>query len=281
MPSPPVHPAVRLRTLELQARKRFGQNFLVRPDAIELIVRAAGLGPGGRALEIGPGLGSLTRALLDTGCPVRAVELDRDLAAVLREDLPALDLVEGDALRLPLDEMAPGGGWTAVANLPYNVGTLILLRLLGEPARFGRLVLMFQREVGDRLEAKVGEEAFGALSVQVQARARVSHVLDLPPEAFHPRPKIWSVVLRFDPFPEPDFGRGSRGALSGADFDRAVRAGFSQRRKTLQNALSSLYPKAVVQGALASAGIDPSRRAETLQLEEWRRLAPALTWPGP
>lgn len=266
-----MHPATRLRELEMRARRRFGQNFLVDGDAVDRIVRAAKVAPGDRVLEIGPGLGVLSRALLGAGAALTAVELDRDLAAALREDLPEVRLVQGDALRVAWDEAAPGEGWKVVANLPYNVASPLLMRLLGEPRRFFSMVLMFQREVGDRLEATPDDDAYGALSVQVQARARVSRVLELPPGAFHPAPKVWSVVLRFEPYPEPDFG----GVPAGA-FDRAVRAGFSLRRKTLANALSTAWPREVAVAALTAADVDPRRRAETVDLAGWRRLAAAL-----
>lgn len=272
-----THPSARLRELEMRARRRFGQNFLVDADAVDRIVRAATIRPGDRVLEIGPGLGVLSRALLAAGAELTAIELDRDLAAGLREELPQLTLVQGDALRVPLAEAAPGEGWRVVANLPYNVATPLLMRLLGEPARFPTMVLMFQREVGDRIEAGVDDDAFGALSVQVQARARVTRVLELPPGAFHPAPKVWSVVLRFDVHPTPDFGRlPDATPLPAVAFDRAVRAGFGLRRKTLSNALGVIYGRPAALAALEAAGIDPRRRGETIDLAGWRTLAAAL-----
>lgn len=266
-----MHPATRLKELEQRARRRFGQNFLVHPETSERIVELAGVKPGDRVLEIGPGLGVLTQALIAAGAQVTCIELDRDLAAGVRELFPFVKLVEGDALRVPLDEACPGEGWKVVANLPYNVGTPILMRLLGEPLRFPEMALMFQREVGDRLLAAADEDAVGALSVQVQARAEVRRLLTLPPGAFHPAPKIWSVVLGFRQIPEPDFGGVSAGV-----FDRVVRAGYAQRRKTLLNSLSTAFPKDVALAALTETGVDPRRRAETLTLPEWRTLAAAL-----
>lgn len=288
-----THPSARLRELEMRARRRFGQNFLADSDAVDRIVRAAAVTPGAPVMEIGPGLGVLTRALLAAGARLVAVELDRDLAAALREALPALHLVEGDALRVDWSLAAPligeptvdgvdsAASWTVVGNLPYNVATPLLMRLLAEPRRFSRMVLMFQREVADRLEAPADGEAYGALSVQVQARARVERVLELPPGSFHPAPKIWSAVLRFSPYTAPDFGHTADGTpVTARRFDRVVRAGFSQRRKTLQNALGSLGPRELVQAALGEAGIDPSARAETIDLPGWRRLAAAFVHAG-
>ncbi|MFZ5476422.1 MAG: 16S rRNA (adenine(1518)-N(6)/adenine(1519)-N(6))-dimethyltransferase RsmA [Myxococcota bacterium] len=255
-----MHPAARLRELEQRARRRFGQNFLVNPGVCERIVAAATLRPGEHVLEIGPGLGVLTSALLDVGARVTCVELDRDLAAALRESHPSVTLIEGDALKVDL----PAAD-AVVANLPYNVATPLLMKLLA--ARYPRMVLMFQREVADRLEAGVDDDAYGALSVQVAARARVERVLTLPPGAFHPPPKVHSAVLRFDPFPSPDLPEG---------FDRTVRLGFSLRRKKLINALASDLDKERALAALAAAGIDPGVRAETVDLAGWRRLAEAL-----
>lgn len=263
-----IHPATRLRELEQRARRRFGQNFLTSVDAVERIVGAADLRPGERVLEIGPGLGVLTERLRESGAALTCVEIDRDLAAALRQLWPDLALVEADAMRTDLTEVCPGEGWKVVANLPYNVGTPLLVKLLALPGTFSAMVLMFQREVGERIQAEAGDSARGALSVQVQARARVRTVLVLPPGAFHPPPKIHSVVLRFDLLPTPDFG-----GIDGAAFDRLVRLGFQQRRKMLSNTLGAGLGKPRALALLHAAGIDPSRRAETLDLAEWRRLA--------
>lgn len=256
------HPAERLRELEQRARKRFGQNFLVSHDLAANIVSAAGVRKGERVLEIGPGLGVLTNALLAAGADVVAIELDRDLAAVLREDLPMIELIEGDALRVDIPAAA-----RVVANLPYNVGTMLMLRLLpmGMP-----MALMFQREVAERLVAHPGTKAWGALSVQVQARARTEFLVELGPGAFHPPPKIRSVVVGFRPIAF-DFG-----GVDGDTFDMVVRQGFASRRKTIENSLGQRWSKSVARAALEQASIDPSTRAETLGLAAWRRLAPIL-----
>jgi 16S rRNA (adenine1518-N6/adenine1519-N6)-dimethyltransferase len=265
------HPASQLKALEMRARRRFGQNFLVNPDVVDRIVIAAAIKPGERVIEIGPGLGVLTRALLAAEADLVAVELDRDLADNLRTEIPGLKLVEADALKVEWVDVAPGEGWKVVANLPYNVATPLLMNLLRESPRFSTMVLMFQREVGNRLLADASDDAFGALSVQVQARANVRRVMELPPGAFHPAPKVHSVVLRFDVIAEPDFG-----GVTAAHFDRVVRLGFQHRRKMLINSLSTGLDKERALAALAEAGIPPSARAETIGLAGWRRLARAV-----
>ncbi len=265
------HPSAILRDLEQRARKRFGQHFMWREDIVQRIVVGARVEPGDKVLEVGPGLGILTRALIAAGADVTAIELDRDLATHLRETLPDLRLIEGDATKVDLREACPGGGWKMVANLPYNVGTGLVLDWLHRPDVFTSLTVMLQKEVVDRLVATPGTKAYGALSVQVAARARARFVVLVPPGAFHPPPKVDSAVIRLELYPTPQVGEGDP-----EKFDGVVRAAFAQRRKTLTNSLSALYPRAVVLDALATAGIDPSLRAERLDVESFRRLAAAL-----
>ncbi len=257
-----LHPAMRLRELETRARRRFGQNFLVSDDLADTIVLRAGVRPGDRVLEIGPGLGVLTAALSRAGATIVAIELDRDLAAALPEIVPTVELIQGDALRVPLPAVN-----RVVANLPYNVATPLCLRLLGLRVP---MALMFQREVADRIEADSGSRIYGSLSVQIQARARVERLVSLPPGAFHPAPKVHSAVVGFRPIEAPDFG----GATPEA-FDRLVRLGFSARRKTLTNAFGSQLGREAAISLCSAAGVDPGARAEQVNLAGWRRLAAA------
>lgn len=264
------HPAAVLRRLQQRARKRFGQHFLADRAVVRRIVALADVGAGASVVEIGPGLGVLTRALLATGAAVTAVELDRDLAQLLREDLPALRLVEADALRVDWSEVAPGEGHVLCANLPYNVGTTLVTGLVQAWPRFHRLVVMLQDEVALRMVASPGSGAYGSLSVHVQAHAVAEGSFLVPPGAFHPPPKVQSRVVALRLRPEAVLGGASPGL-----FEAAVRAGFSQRRKTLENALTGRFGRERAR-AVVAATVGERRRAETLSLEEWGRLARAL-----
>ena len=263
-----VHPSVLLKRLEQRARRRFGQNFLVQAGVQERIGALTGAGPGDRVLEVGPGLGGLTRALMKRGAAVTAVEVDRDLAAFLLEELPELTLHNQDATKVDWAEICPGDGWLACANLPYNVATPIVTRLVADAPRFRRLVLMFQREVAERLVAGPGTKKRGSLSVWCQVHADARIALRLPPGAFHPPPKVDSAVVVLDPHP-PELG------VPVDHFRTVVRAGFSQRRKTLENALSTQFPKATVREVVARL-VGAGRRAETLTNDEWKALAREL-----
>lgn len=266
------HPREVLRGLEQRARRRFGQNFLVEADLAARIVRGAGVQPGDRVIEIGPGLGMLTEELLAAGAAVTAVELDRDLASYLRRRMLPITLVEGDATKVDWAEVAPAPPrWMVVANLPFNVGTVLLMDLVQRRDRFHRVTVMLQKEVVDRVDATPGTKAYGALSVRVAARGTTRQVVRVPAGAFHPPPKVDAAVVRVDLAEDPDFGPAGEAA-----FDRCVKAAFSQRRKTLANSLAALYGKARAEQALTAAGIDPRTRAERVDVDGFRALAAAL-----
>ncbi len=265
-------PRTILRRLEQRARRRFGQHFLTGTRHVDRMVRGARVGQGDRVVEIGPGLGILTSALERAGAVVTAVELDRDLAEFMRTTHPGVRLVEGDALTVDWAEVAPGSGWRVVANLPYNIGTTVLMRLLRQPERFVGVTVMLQNEVVQRLLAVPGTRAYNALSIEAQVRGRPCFLMKLGPGAFHPPPKVDSAVVRFDLFPEPDTGGVPPGA-----FDRVVRAAFAQRRKTIQNSLRTAFPRAAVERALGAARIDPRSRGEVVDIDGYRRLARELT----
>ena len=270
-PPNPDDPRAILRVLEQSARKRFGQHFLSDRRTVQQIVRGAGVVAGDRVVEIGPGLGILTKEILAVGADLTAVELDRDLAAYLRTILPDLRLIEGDATGVDWAEVCPGGGWTVVANLPYNVGTHVVMQLLRLPSVFKSVTVMLQKEVVDRLVAEPDSHTYGALSIEAQVRASGRVVLDVPPGRFHPPPKVDSRVVRFDLYPE-----ARTGGVDPDAFDRVVRSGFSHRRKTLPNSMGADWPRADVEAALADLGIPANVRAEALDVEQFRGLAARL-----
>ena len=263
-----------LRAAGLRAHHGRSQNFLADPDVLEAILDVASPAPGTRVLEIGPGLGILTRGLLDAGAVVTAIELDAGLAAYLRGDLgPALEsgalrLIEGDALDQDLAHVvAPP--YDVVANLPYHVTSPILHRLLDSEPRPRGLVLMVQAEVADRIAAPPGRMSY--LSVFVQYHAAVRVALRVPPEAFEPAPKVASAVVVLEPHPSTPLPPERE-----ADLWRLVQAGFRERRKMLRNVLARQLPHLGTGGrldqALETAGIAGDRRPQTLSVGDWLRL---------
>ena len=256
---------------DLAARKSLGQNFLLDLNITRRIARAAGPLESATVLEIGPGPGGLTRALLLEGAArVVAVERDRRCIAALEELASVADgrltIVEGDALEIDLDALRERfGRLRVVANLPYNVATPLLLGWLRKIEHFDRLVLMFQKEVADRLAAGPGSRTFGRLSVAAQWRCDVRPLFNLPPRAFVPPPKVDSTVVEFVPLPAP------RGAADPETLEKVVGAAFGQRRKMLRAALRGLL--ADPETALRACDIDPEARAETLSIEDFCALA--------
>ncbi len=256
----------------LRPSRALGQNFVADPNTVRRIVRLSAVGEGSPVVEIGAGLGSLTLALAEAGARVVAVEVDRGLASVLREVVAAtaVEVVEADALTLDWGELlGPGGDWSVVANLPYNVATPLVVRVLEEAPQVASLLVMVQREVGERLAAVPGDPAYGAVSVKVAYWASASVVGRVPATVFVPRPKVASALVRLDRRAEP--------AVPPAEvpYDRlfeVVRAGFGQRRKMLRRSLAGVVDPA----AFAAAGVAPEARAEDLGIEAWGRLA---RWP--
>jgi 16S rRNA (adenine1518-N6/adenine1519-N6)-dimethyltransferase len=271
----PSDPRAVLASLEQRARRRFGQHFLTDRAVVDRIVRGARVAPGDRVVEIGPGLGILTEALVQAGAEVTAIELDRDLAAHVERTFPTVRLLQADALKVDWDEICPGSGHKVVANLPYNVGTTLTMQLVRRPDRFGSITVMLQREVVDRICAEPGSRTYGALSVELQARARPTFVALVPPDRFHPRPKVDSSVVRLDLYDVPDVGPAGP-----AGFDSVVRAGFGQRRKALANALGGRYGRERAREAVEAAGLPPLVRAEALDLGAFQRLS-AILAAGP
>ncbi len=242
-------------------KKKWGQNFLRNRGAVEKIVAAVEPQPGETILEIGPGEGVLTEKLVDLGNPVVAIEIDPELAARLKR-LP-VEIRNEDALETPL----PGGPFRAVGNLPYNVGTPILRRIIASP-NLRRAVFMLQKEVADRLVAKPRDEQYGYLTLYAQMFVDARIVLKLSPKSFYPQPKVDSAVVVLDPHPRKF--ESDRTTLV-----NLISGSFRMRRKKLVNNLTG-WPREAVLDALRAAGIGENARAEELSLEEFDRLAQAL-----
>jgi 16S rRNA (adenine1518-N6/adenine1519-N6)-dimethyltransferase len=259
----------------LAPSRALGQNFVADPNTVRRIARLAGVGPGDRVVEIGPGLGSLTLALAETGASVTAVEVDRHLLPALHEvvDPAGVRVVHGDALRLDWDAVLgpPGDGppWALVANLPYNVATPLVLDLLAGVPAIDRMLVMVQREVGERLAARPGDKAYGIPSVKVAYRAEAEVVGRVPPTVFIPPPRVDSALVWLRRLPAPPVDADP------ATLFRLVEVGFGQRRKMLRRSLAGL----VVPEAFAAAGVRPEARAEELDLAAWSRLAGEV-WKG-
>ena len=256
----------------LSASKSLGQNFILDRQLLARVAAVPGTLEGERVYEVGPGPGGLTRALLDAGASVVAVERDRrciPALAELGEDFgDRLQVIEGDALNIE-EQAVAGDGAHVVANLPYNVGTALLLKWLGGawPPWWRSLTLMFQKEVAERLVAEPDSNAYGRLSVAAQWRSRSRIAMTVNRSAFVPPPKVTSAVVHIVPADQP---MGVRQAI----MERLTQAAFGQRRKMLRSSLKQMP------GALEAAeglGIDTQRRAETLSVEEWVKLARALS----
>jgi 16S rRNA (adenine1518-N6/adenine1519-N6)-dimethyltransferase len=249
-------------------RKRFGQHFLHDPGVIRRIIDAVAPAPGERIVEIGPGRGALTWALLDRARSLDVIEIDRDLAASLRDDPRGgggLRVHGEDVLGMDFEKLrGEGPPLRVVGNLPYNISTPVLFRLLAQRAAVADMHFMLQKEVVERMTAAPGGKEYGRLTVMIGVYAIAERLFDVGPGAFTPPPKIWSSVVRLRPTVGPRFAIGSDAALKAL-----VTAAFSQRRKTLRNGLKNFLRDTDI----ADCGIDPERRPETLEPLEFGRLS--------
>jgi 16S rRNA (adenine1518-N6/adenine1519-N6)-dimethyltransferase len=271
--------AALMRTYGLRPRKDLGQNFLADPVALDRIAAAADLAPEDIVLEVGAGLGTLTRLLAERAGRVLAVELDSHLVEILRSQLAGssnVEIIQGDVLNLPelgLTHLA----YKVVGNLPYYITSAVLRHFLEREPRPRLMVVTVQREVAERIVAKPGDMSLLAVSVQFYGQPRIA--ARIPAGAFYPPPQVDSAVLRLDVAEQPTVALARE--IDERTFFRTVRAGFAQKRKTLRNALSAglgLSP-GQVEERMAQIGLDPRRRAETLSLEEWAQVALALNSP--
>ena len=271
---PPLDAEALLRRYHLHAHKGLGQNFLQDPMALEAIIAAAGIQPTDTVLEIGPGLGSLTRYLAVSAREVIAVELDEKLMPPLKTVLSpyqSVQVIHGDILKISPQDLIADNDYLVVANIPYYITSAVIRHLLESESKPRRIVLTIQKEVAGRICARPGDMSLLALSVQVYGRPHIAAYI--PAEAFFPAPKVDSAVLVVDIYPAPVI----RQELLNVFF-KLVKAGFSQKRKTLRNSLSAGLHISPTQASelLTRKEIDPQRRAETLSIDEWERLAEIL-----
>ena len=263
-----------LRDAGLRPRKSLGQNFLVHEGALARVAAAAGIRPEDTVLEIGAGVGSLTRHLAAQARRVVAVEIDPSFLPILQSVLaarPNVSIVLGDILALPLEKLlgaVEAGAFKVAANIPYYITSAVIRRLVESAARPRRIVLTVQKEVADRICAAPGKMSLLALSVQYYGRPSIAGTI--PADSFYPVPDVDSAIVRVDMDSAPD-----REPESAARMFRIARAGFSQKRKKLRNTLSAGLGEPVgrVEQRLGKAGVDPDRRPETVSVEEWVRIA--------
>ncbi|UCC65931.1 MAG: ribosomal RNA small subunit methyltransferase A [Deltaproteobacteria bacterium] len=269
-----------LRGRGILPKRALGQHFLIDRRLAEKIVRLAPLDPEDIVVEIGPGMGVLTFLMLPQVKKVVAVELDQRMVAYLREKgkkISSLAVVYGDALQFDFRGLAEeaGGKLKVVANLPYNISTPIIFRLLESRDSLAHLTLMLQQEVAQRITSPPGSRDYGPLSISAQLYTSPKILMRVPPHAFYPRPAVQSAVVGFEILAHPRVEVGDMRFFQGV-----VRASFAQRRKTILNSLKNsalgLGSSGEIRGVLESIGIDPRRRAETLDLVEFKRLAEAL-----
>jgi 16S rRNA (adenine1518-N6/adenine1519-N6)-dimethyltransferase len=256
-----------LRQFDLRARKGLGQHFLIDGEVLKRITSAAELAPNDIVVEVGPGLGVLTRELAQKAGRVIAIELDNRLAAALEQTLANFDnvnIVNQDVLKIEPKDLATN--YKLVANLPYYITSPVLRHFLEAPPRPQLMILMVQKEVAETITAEPGKMSLLAVSVQFYGKPRIISIV--PAECFYPAPKVDSAIVRIDPYPQP------RVAVDEGSFFEIVRAGFTAPRKQLLNSLAQGLglPKAEVSPLLERADIATQRRAETLSLEEWARL---------
>jgi 16S rRNA (adenine1518-N6/adenine1519-N6)-dimethyltransferase len=274
-----VHPKALLDRFGYRPKKRFGQNFLTDAGAAGRIAQIVAEGSQEsepfRVLEIGPGTGALTQALLDVHADVTALDVDPDMVRILRsrEELARAQIVQADALAFDYAHFAGGKPWRVTGNLPYNIATPLIMRFIEMRSGPQMLVVMVQKEVADRFAAKPGTPAYGSLSVAVQYAMNVEKTLTLKPGAFYPRPKIDSTVVRLTRRREPAVHVGDE-----RRFLQVVRAAFAYRRKTLANSLALALgvQRAAVAQALQQLGLDTEIRGEQLGLADFARLADRL-----
>ena len=255
-----------LDSLDHRPNKGLGQNYLIDGNILGILVAAAKISPSDQLLEVGPGLGALTQALLTTGAKLIAIEKDRTMAAHLREHFENLPLIEKDVLDVNLNELFAGGINKIVANLPYSVGSRFIVNALEARPLPEKMVFMIQKEVADRLTAQPGGKEYGPLAIWSQLNYDVKNIKNVSPTCFMPAPKVWSAVVRFEkravPLADvPDYAR----------FKKLIKLAFTQRRKQIGSNLRKNSPE-FFQG-LEKCGINPAIRPEQIPIEQWAALS--------
>jgi 16S rRNA (adenine1518-N6/adenine1519-N6)-dimethyltransferase len=253
--------------------RALGQNYVADPNTVRRIARLAEVGPDSDVIEIGAGVGSLTLALVETRAQVTAIELDRRIVTVLRDVVEPLGVtvIEGDAMQLDWATLLAGRRVSLVANLPYNIATPLICDLLDGVPEVVEMLVMVQREVGERLAARVGDTAYGAVSVKVSYWGEAKVVGIVSPTVFVPRPKVDSALVRIRRHDEGPAVPGT--AVSADRLFSVVRAGFGQRRKMLRRSLAGVASAE----AFTAAGVNPEARPEELDVHAWGRLAAAIS----
>ncbi len=278
-----THPGQLLKQNGLYAGKELGQNFLSDSNTADMIIRKTGISKETHVLEIGSGLGALTRPIAQIVDQVTAVEKDSRMIPLLEQELESHDLhhvkiLNMDVLKLDIHSLLKDKKLVVIGNLPYNISSQILFKLVEESHCIERAFLMFQKELATRIIASPGGRDYSRLSAVVQYAADISFVADVGPNSFFPRPSVDSTILRFDFFENKGFDREQEKVLF-----NVIKAAFSKRRKSLKNSMVGgefEFKKPFIITALESAGIDPQRRAETLTVDEFKSLAQAI-WEAP
>lgn len=268
-----------LEEFGLATKHRLGQNFLIDNHVIERIMDLAGIRGDERVLEVGPGIGTLTLALLQEALSVTSIEMDAELEPVLAAhaaEHPGFRYIMGDALKISpdsIDRLSGGSPTVFVSNLPYNVAATIIMEYFEKMPRIERAVVMVQKEVADRISARPGTKTYGAYTVKLSLLGRVTGRFEVPPRCFMPAPHVDSAVVRIERTSPAGLPEGMDRAFA----CRVVDAAFAQRRKTIRNSMSGNgFPKDALDAALAAAGIAPTARAEALSRDDFLRLAAGL-----
>ena len=274
-----IHPGQLLRQRDLYAGKELGQNFLSNSETAKMIVKKIGISPDSRVLEIGSGLGALTVPIAQIASHVAAVEKDSRLIPLLEqtldtENIKNVEIINKDIFKVDLKELAKDKKLVVIGNLPYNISSQILFRLVEKRSCIEKAFLMFQKELAKRIIASPGGRDYSRLSAVVQYAAEISFVAHIGPASFFPKPDVDSTILRFDFFETKAFSQEQEKILF-----NVIKAAFSKRRKTLKNSMTGgefEFKKDFVVHALELSGIDAQRRAETLTVEEFKSLARAV-----